>query len=136
MSSSDLIDEPILQYTLISIGSVFTLCCCINIFKKCYKYIQHSNNMNQIINDSSNNQIEIPNFIDEKQDNEYSTKPSHIESFPCPYNHIRDVYINELIQEYISNNKIKLTESEIRMKYNQFQTPEDILEFKKTIKGQ
>lgn len=134
-----------LKYILISIGSIFMGFCCINIFKKCYKRY-HNQNSNKIkieklevvpssndklssINTQKHKKIEI--VSENKNSNKY--KLSQDESTSCrPYNHIRDEYINELIQEYISNNK-KKTESEIRIEYNYFRTPEDILKFKNNI---
>lgn len=138
MSSSDLIKEPTLQYTIISIGSVFTICCCISIFKKYYtrrrnNYVQHQHNNTSKIENShnpgelDNEKIEIVSDKNDEKKNEYSTNNS-------PYNHIRDAYINELIQEYISTVETELTEYEIRNKYNHFRTSEDILNFKNKIK--
>ena len=74
---SDLTKDPNSQYVLISVGSVITICCCINIFKKCYKRLcyncfQHNRyNMDRKLQEHDEYKVEelieevVPDIIEE-----------------------------------------------------------------------
>lgn len=132
----DLINEPAAQYGLIGFGSLMVLCCCKNVIKTCYRrrrrlYINSRENMRQ-------EAIEIINEIVVIDDDTPPPPPPSPSIAPVvehtcqekTSSRVRNLYINELIHEYINGRDIKMSINDVKSKYNYFRTPEDVRQLK------
>ena len=131
-----LINEPAAQYGLIGFSSLMVLCCCISVIKTCYRrrrrlYINSRENMRQ-------EAIEIINEIVVIDDDAPQPPPPSPSIVPVvehtcqekTSSRVRDLYINELIHEYINGRDIKMSINDVKSQYNYFRTPEDVRQLK------
>jgi hypothetical protein len=104
---------PIIGLSICCISSIS--CICIKYRRKKRLALINKNLKNDIYPNTSLNEINI--------------QTSYIQ----PSTKIRDKYINELIEEYISKQRFVITVEEVREKYNNFVNIIDIQNLKKDI---